>query len=253
MKTILKQFFLVLFGAAVLAGCDTSISKNNQDPSPGSADFSVFVTIGDSLTAGFADSALYRHGQENSYPAILAQQFARVGGGAFAQPLRGAEFTGSFVGIPAIVARDRLMIVASGNPDIPVTPAPIVPAVPENLVPGPGVLYNNIGVPLAKSFHLPLTGYGDPAGLAGGTANPFYVRFSFSPGVTSMIVDAAARMPTFFILWIGSNDILLNAASGTPGTDNPTFGTGATDVTPTAIFNATFPGLVAALKTATKN
>jgi hypothetical protein len=58
-------------------------------------------------------------------------------------------------------------------------------------------------------------------------------------------------MPTFFILWIGNNDILLNAASGSPGSANPTFGEGLTDVTPTATFVADYPGLVGDLKSAT--
>ena len=246
-----QNFLIVCASVLLISACEPNISGSSKDPDAGRADFSTFVAVGDSLTAGFADSALYRHGQVNSYPAILAQQFALVGGGAFAQPLRENEFTGSFVGIPTLVARDRLMIVSSGNPDPPVTAAPIDPIVPENLAPMPGVLYNNFGVPLAKSFHLNVTGYGDPANLAMGTANPFYVRFAFNPGVTSMIVDAAARNPSFFALWIGNNDILLNALSGSPGVDNPTFGTGATDVTPTATFEAVYPGLVAALESPT--
>ncbi len=44
----------------------------------GEADFSNYVALGNSLTAGYADNALYITGQENSYPNILAQQFAKV-------------------------------------------------------------------------------------------------------------------------------------------------------------------------------
>ena len=244
----------VFVAAYLVAGCEADISGSlGEDPDAGRADFSTFVAVGDSLTAGFSDSALYRHGQENSYPAILAQQFALVGGGSFVQPLRGAEFTGSFVGIPTVVARDRLMIVSSGNPDPPVTPATIDPTVSENLAPMPGTLYNNFGVPLAKSFHLTSTGYGDLAGLGAmpPTANPFYVRFAFDPGVTSMIDDAGARNSSFFVLWIGSNDILLNAASGSPGPVNPSIGLGATDVTDPAKFAMDFPVIVDALKSPT--
>jgi len=246
MKTNIRKSLLLIATAIAIVGCDADISGSlDKDGDPGSADLTTFVAIGDSLTAGYADSALYRHGQENSYPAILAQQFALAGGGSFAQPLRGVEFTGSFVGIPDDVIRDRLMIVASGNPDRPVKPDTIDPAVPENLAPMPGMLYNNFGVPSAKSIHLTSAAYGTPAG------NPFFMRFAFNPGVTSMLDDAVARNPSFFVLWIGNNDILLNAASGSPGMANPVFGTGLTDVTPTATFDAVFPGLVAALKTAT--
>jgi hypothetical protein len=251
-----QNFLIVCASVLLISACEPNISGSFKDPDAGSADFSTFVAVGDSLTAGFADSALYRHGQANSYPAILAQQFALVGGGAFAQPLRESEFTGSFVGIPTLVARDRLMIVSSGKPDPPVTADTIDPIVPENLVPMPGGLYNNFGVPLAKSFHLDSASYGDPAGLnlaglTGGTTNPFYVRFASAPSVSTMISDAVARMPTFFILWIGNNDILLNALSGSPGTANPVFGTNPTDVTLPADFAMDLPLLVDALKTST--
>ena len=38
------------------------------------------------LTAGYMDGTVSRVGQTNSYPNLLAQQFALVGGGAFDQP-----------------------------------------------------------------------------------------------------------------------------------------------------------------------
>jgi len=247
MKKLIQK---VLFGLALIgliAGCGTEISGDlDDDADAGNADFSTFVTVGDSLTAGYADSALYRHGQVNSYPAIMAQQFALAGGGAFAQPLRLPEATGSFVGIPTTDVADRLVLVASGNPARPVTPATIDPTISTSLLPPLTGLFNNFGVPGAKSFHLPLGGYGNPANL-GTTANPFFVRFASSANAT-VIGDAAARAPTFFVLWIGNNDILLNATAGSPGfgaaPGDPVLGTGSTDVTPTATFDATYPVLV---------
>ena len=38
-------------------------------------DLSRYVAIGDSITAGYADGALYFDGQKNAYPNILAAQF----------------------------------------------------------------------------------------------------------------------------------------------------------------------------------
>ena len=88
MKTLIQKYLPAVAVLILVAGCDADISGNfGDDPDPGSADFSTFVALGDSLTAGYADSALYRHGQENSFPAIMAQQFVSVGGGAFNQPL----------------------------------------------------------------------------------------------------------------------------------------------------------------------
>jgi hypothetical protein len=238
----------------LLASCGTDISDSlDEDADPGTADFSTFVAVGDSLTAGYKDGALYREGQMDSYPAILAQQFAKAGGGAFVQPLRSPDATGSFVGIPTTAVADRLVVVASGDPDRPVTAGTINPTVPTNLVPMPGMIFNNFGVPGAKSFHLTLDDYGDPMGA---NANPFFVRFARAPGPTgsSVIGDAAFRNPTFFVLWIGNNDILLNATAGMPGTgasNRPTFGTGSTDVTPVTTFQGTYPTLVGLLKNAT--
>ena len=55
-------------------------------PTKGSADFTKFVAIGNSLTAGYQAGALFNEGQQNSLAAILAKQFSTVGGGAFNQP-----------------------------------------------------------------------------------------------------------------------------------------------------------------------
>lgn len=76
---------------AVIAACTADVSNppplNSGTASAGNADFTKFVSIGDSLTAGYADGALYLLGQQNSFPGMLAQQFAEVGGGTFEQPL----------------------------------------------------------------------------------------------------------------------------------------------------------------------
>src|SRR5690349_17723556 len=58
-----------------------------ETPTKGSADFTKFVAIGNSLTAGFQAGALFTEGQQNSFPSILAKQFQTVGGSAtFNQP-----------------------------------------------------------------------------------------------------------------------------------------------------------------------
>ena len=176
----------------------------------------------------------------------MAQQFALAGGGAFSQPLRLPEASGSFVGIPATDVADRLVLVASGNPDRPVRPATIDPTISTSLLPALAGPFNNFGVPGAKSIHLPLGAYGNPSNL-GSTANPFFVRFASSQNAT-VIGDAAARAPTFFVLWIGNNDILGNATAGSPGFGAapgvPVIGTGSNEVTDPAAFDATYPVLV---------
>ncbi|MEZ5196642.1 MAG: SGNH/GDSL hydrolase family protein [Bacteroidales bacterium] len=73
-----------------------------------------------------------------------------------------------------------------------------------------------IWVYLAKSFHLPAHGYGNPQYLPLGLANPYFVRFASDPN-TSVLDDAKALNPTFFSLWIGNNDVLGYAAGGGEG------------------------------------
>ena len=76
MKNIFKYTFAFL--AVGLVSCDPEFDSPVTDDgfySNGTADFSNFVAVGNSLTAGYADGALYIVGQENSFPNILANQF----------------------------------------------------------------------------------------------------------------------------------------------------------------------------------
>jgi len=259
MKIYLRKSLLIIATAIAVASCGADISGSlDKDGDPGTADFSMFLAIGDSLTAGYADGALYRQIQQNSLPYILAQQFALAGGGKMNQPLMPKDATGSLTfdagGGPIDLGRpDRLMLGATGDPASPASPEIIKPTKTtaiEVRVSGAGT-FNNMGIPGAKSFHLgPLpSGYGELtiAAIAGGTSNPYYARFA-SSDVATVLGDALAQVPTFFTLWIGNNDILLYALDG-GATQNavPPYGTASTDVTAPAMFTAAYNGAVAAL------
>lgn len=249
--SMINSLFIICF-ALLLGACGAEISDSADDfePSAGSADFSTFLALGDSLTAGFADGTLYRHGQVGSYPAIMAAQFAEVGGGAFAQPLMPVAATGSLtLGAIDLGLSDRLVLVPTGNPERPASPAEITPSISTEIgapLVGP---FNNLGVPGAKSYHVTAASYGDAAGVGGGTANPYFVRFR-SLAATSMAADAAALAPTFFVLWIGNNDVLSYATSGGVGVQGagaPPYG--ANDITDPAVFPAIYNGILGAINT----
>jgi len=197
----------------------------------GEADFSTFVSLGNSLTAGFTDNALFIAGQENSMPNILAQQFALAGGGNFVQPLMNDNVGGALLGGNQILA-PRLFFNGAGPAPLDGTPTTEISAILSGS-------FNNMGVPGAKSFHLVAPGYGDIAGLAAmpATANPYFVRMASSP-TTTVLADAMAQNPTFFSLWIGNNDVLGYALSGGDGT-NP--------ITDTALFTQVYNTLVGTL------
>src|SRR5258706_7685487 len=88
MKTF-KQHIYIIAGLLLLSACKPEI--NTPKPSKGSADFSRYISIGNSLTAGYADGGLYRAGQLVSYPSIIGKQMQSVGGGTFTQPLFSAD------------------------------------------------------------------------------------------------------------------------------------------------------------------
>jgi lysophospholipase L1-like esterase len=239
----------VLITCAVISACSSSDPTaknvgNSGTPSSGDADFTTFVAIGDSLTAGYADGALYLLGQQNSFPLMLAQQFAAADGVAvsFTQPLVGGNEGALLVGGTAGILENRFVLNTETEKPERLTGIPTEDVTTSGLN---GTLFNNMGVPGAKSFHLILApGYGDFGNLAGGTANPYFARFSSDPfsGNTLLLMDdVVAQIPSFYTLWIGNNDVLGYATTGGDGSD---------PITPTATFDAAYTGIVGMLTAA---
>jgi len=244
MKMIKNNKWLLLVALTMIACSDDDavIVNDTADGLPltaGSADFSKFVSVGNSLTAGFSDNALFIEGQVNAYPAILANQFALVGGGEFRTPLMNDNVGGLLLG-GNIISGPRLFFNGTGPAPVSGLPTTEVSTV----LTGP---FNNMGVPGAKSFHLVASGYGNVAGVPLGQSNPYYVRFASSPSAT-ILGDAVAQNPTFFSLWIGNNDVLSYATSGGIGTNqtgnlNPaTYG--GNDITDPNVFASVYSSLL---------
>lgn len=203
----MKKNILYLILLGTLLSCEPKLDEFT--PSAGNANFSSYVALGNSLTAGYTDGALYTSGQQYAYPNILAQQFQLAGGGAFKTPLIQDE---NGVGISTTrppITKFVLKYKTDCKGVASLTPEPIGPVNLASLAyignQGP---FNNLGVPGAKSFHLltPLLG-----GMGG---NPYYQRIASNPGTSTLIGDALAQNPTFFTLWIGNNDALLYAVGG---------------------------------------
>jgi len=246
---MIKNFKWLLLVAVIFVACNNNdeevVSYNTTDglpPTAGSANFSKFVSLGNSLTAGYSDGAVFVEGQKVSYTAIMAQRFATVGGGEFKIPFMADNIGGFKVnGVPASGPR----LYYSGTiPPIPVPGTPSTEILTSIVTGGP---YNNCGVPGAKSFHLLSPSYGSAAGLAAvpRTANPYYVRFAPN-ATTSVVAYAMSQTPTFFSLWIGNNDVLGYATTGGDGTDPITPSAGPAGVG----FDATYDALVNTLTSA---
>ncbi len=154
----------------------------------GSADFSVYVALGDSLTAGFTSGGLVLTFQVHSYPALIHRQ-ATDGAPGFEQPLI------SEPGIPP------LLELASLVPEVVIQPKP------------------GLGVPLNLDYPLPYNNLAIPGATVGDAVrtvseNPFYDLILRGQG--TQLQQAALLGPTFATVWLGNNDILGAVLSGTP-------------------------------------
>lgn len=194
-------------------------------------DFSTYISVGASFTAGYTDGAMFKAAQENSFPNILAGKF----GTEFIQPLMDDNIGGLVYGGTA-VQPPRFYFNGAGPARLPATPTTELTTV----LSGP---FHNFGAPGAKSFHLGVPGYG--------ALNPYFGRMASSPSA-SVLGDALATNPTFFTLSeIGGNDVLGYALSGGSGVDqignfDPS-SYGGSDITDPNVFASVFSGMVTAL------
>jgi hypothetical protein len=220
MKTF-KQHIYIIAGLLLLSACKPEI--NTPKPSKGSADFSRYISIGNSLTAGYADGGLYRAGQLVSYPSIIAKQMESVGGGSFTQPLFSTDQANG---------SGYLSLTGFNADGTPITTPVTSNLAIRGILPVPGfgnvTLYtkysgdiNNFGVPGIKLLHILYAPYGN--------LNGYYERLlpGSAPTNSTTYLDFVTAKPyTFFSNWLGNNDALGYATSGGAGdvlTDKNTF------------------------------
>jgi len=211
----LFSFFLVI--TACDGRLDTLVNERLEDNpvpdavtgNPGSANFSNFVTIGNSLTAGFMDAALYNDGQQNSVGALIATQLQFAGApAAFNQPdINSENGFNTSVANPVngtVLGRFKLDTSIPG-------PSPVINGDPISPFGGNTANLNNFGVPgiVVGQLLTPDTGIPGTAAF-----NPFYARFASNPGSSTILNDVIASQPSFFTLWMGNNDVLGFALSG---------------------------------------
>jgi hypothetical protein len=167
-------------------------------PSTGNADFTRFVSIGNSLTAGYQSGSLFESAQVYSFGKIIADQV----GTPYEQPII------SEPGIPGKLELHDLTptIIPNSGMGAPTNKDLQKP-------------YNNLGVPGAILFDL--TDETDFAAKSTARENPFFYVILRNQALGKSIIEQALNLqPTFVTLWIGNNDVLGYATSGgTKGTD----------------------------------
>ncbi|MCO4820493.1 MAG: G-D-S-L family lipolytic protein [Flavobacteriaceae bacterium] len=233
-KNLINTKYLLLL--AILLGftaCSSDDDSSSSTPetlpelSAGSADFSNYVALGNSLTSGFSDATLFLAAQQSSFPKLLSDKFALIGGGSFTQPLVNDNFGGLALAGNRIPGFNPRFVVTGLSSPVPlesvIGPVTVTTDIVLNNPTGP---FNNMGVPGARSFHLLAPGYGNITNLP--NANPYFVRMTGATPNASILELAMAQAPSFFSLWIGNNDVLNYATNGGDGTisaitDQPTF------------------------------
>lgn len=221
MKKVLKYIYIPFFtGLLFLASCNPNTNTDNTTPGAGSANFTSYVAVGNSLTAGYADGALYISGQKYGWANTLANQLKTVGmKGRFKIPLmpteNGVGASEGSKGVP--VLRTKLILGYStdclGNTSLsPVSANPNASQATLYFYLSTSVAsmgpYNNLGIPGIR-----VTDLFNP-NLA--KTNLFFTRIA--DNATDKLETYAAKVkPTFFSLWIGNNDVLGYAASGGAG------------------------------------
>jgi lysophospholipase L1-like esterase len=201
-----------LAALAALGACvgDGDVLNPAVDPAAGSL-FIRYVSLGNSITAGFQSNGIVDSTQRNSYPNLLARA---AGGIPFQQPMFARP------GCPP------LMTAPLTNS----TQAATCVRVDSTHVPYPG----NVAVPgvrIADLFAIP-----------GGQISQLYTLITGGRTEIKAMTDA---QPTFVSAWIGNNDALSAALSGTLG---PLAAGADSNLTRLAPFQANVTALANAIK-----
>jgi len=192
---------------SVVAGCGTNDKLTTPQPGPannGSADFTKYVAIGNSLTAGMQSAAVSKVFSGYSYPNLIAQQ---TGVATFVQP----QIADPGIGQYTPQGFGRLNLV-SLNPLV-IQPIPLT-TTPTNMLENAlyAAPYNNLGIPGALAVEIPTAttkensiSHSDFFDLV--LRNPAF-------GNTTVLQQALMLKPTFVTVWLGANDVLGYATSG---------------------------------------
>jgi len=184
---------LIAFALPFVAGCDSD-SLSDTDPRQSSVDpiFDRYVSIGNSITAGFQSDGINTNTQNESYAVLLADQMGTPFDiPAIREPGCPAPFTD-------ILTQERVGGTSRSDCSLRSLPSPLV--------------LNNVAVPGAATVDVLSN---DP-----NVANPSALTRLILGNRTQ--VDAALEAnPTFASIWIGNNDVLGAALSGNPDRMTP--------------------------------
>jgi len=213
-----KHFSAAVLGLVLAAtACQNDKLNRPFNVTPVDPLFDRYVSMGNSITAGFQSGGINDSTQSQSYAVLLARAMHTP----FFSPLMKSPgcpppYTNVFTG-----ARFTKL----GDPPSTSTtcalrkPQPVPPPFISNTA-VPGALVNDV--------------YTNGVGAHANSLTQFFL------GGLTQVQMAAKAQPTFISIWIGNNDVLGAATSSTNGGDT-------TLITPTALFNARYDSMLTAV------
>lgn len=201
MKINSFKYYIGILTLASLISCEVEYDKfDSDDGNGGTADFTTFISVGNSLTAGYSNGGLYEEVQKTAFPALIHSQISKVTTtGSFTTPLIEGGY--STPGTTEL----------GFGPDCTNTVGLGPKARADNSLtaygPSSASSINNYGVPGIRLDQINLVGLGTAAG------NPFFARIT-SNSFATYIDEVSNADPTFFTFWLGNNDVLGYAANG---------------------------------------
>jgi lysophospholipase L1-like esterase len=204
---------IALLVGAFVSGCTDSAPSG---PTPGLGGISVkkYVSIGNSLTAGYQSNGLYASAQIYSYPNMIAQQLVKSGAvlDIFQQPL----YSDPGIPDPATGKAQRYEIISFADPNNPVIgPKGLPPGAPTNSALARP--YDNLGIP-----GIPLAGFMDTTGTyqSPPLGRDAILRWTTNAALGKSVCRQISLLklmgltPDIVTFWLGANDVLGFATYG---------------------------------------
>jgi len=193
MKKIIISLSLLSIIALAIIGCEDYTDLTAPELNLGSADFTRFVSIGNSLTMGEQSSSVFESAQMYSFGNIIANQV----GTTYAQATFSEPGTPGRLEIASLNPFATYTNPGQGSPTNLTYPAP----------------YNNLGVKGAFLSDVLNARSANTCYTANfGVPNPLFD--AVLRGFGTQLELAIAQQPTLLTLWIGNNDILAFASRG---------------------------------------
>ncbi len=207
----MKKYFGVIIPVLFLfAGCTDDVPTDVPPPGLGGATVNKYVSIGNSLTAGYQSGGLYEDGQIYSFPNLIATQLKKAGAnlGTFEQPIWGNPGSPNLSGKAA-----RLEIISwpESGPVIGSSGATAGTATNASL----SRPFDNLGIPGAYiSDFLDTTDFFTKAVTS---SNHFYPHVLRNKSLGASVFEQAKNITPkadIVTFWLGNNDVLLFAVGG---------------------------------------